>query len=504
LSQRQITLRDIWQILWKRKFWLVLPIILVTVVAFGGSYLLPTIYESATKVVISNQKFISPALERMLPDEAGVLPEPRARQYWLAATRSEITSSGYINDMIEDLKLALPAEVEQAAAKMREKFPENDFAVMSRSLQIEDLKKYISVDLIGENQVVITCRSENPQSSARMATALAEIYRERKLAGQVLAGDEGQSLTDEQLAIAKKEFEDIEKQLSDFKTTYLNRQLQTGISSDANLSTVESEVDATRLEMREASDRVKFLKTRLADAGIDLSAAVTNSRELTRHKNSALAATTQIADFMPRYLWKDGKIQSLLIKTSDALDSLRMLSNSTAKQMNQGAAVSAQGDLGEYIYLMHQLEFLSGKERVLAEAISEIKGLIAGQPYYDQMVKRLEDKLAEKRKTYQTWQDEADKLKIRRAPTDAEDETKYTILEPAAIPLEPASPNRVKIALMGLALGIVLGGCAVVIAEVVDHSIKRIEDIEELLGLEVVGTIPNIMQASQPKGAKVA
>lgn len=504
MSQRQITLRDIWQILWKRKFWLVLPIVLVTVVAFGGSYLLPTIYESATKVVISNQKFISPALERMLPDEAGVLPEPRARQYWLAATRSEITSSGYINDMIEDLKLPLPQEVEEAAEKMRAKFPENDFAVMSRSLQIEDLKKYISVDLIGENQVVITCRSENPQSAARMATALAEIYRQRKLAGQVLAGDEGQSLTDEQLAIAKKEFEDIEKQLSDFKTSYLNRQLQTGISSDANLSTVESEVDATRLEMREASDRVKFLKTRLADAGIDITAAVTNSRELTRHKNNALAATAQIADFMPRYLWKDGKIQSLLIKTSDALDSLRMLSNSTAKQMNQGAAVAAQGDLGEYIYLTHQLEFLSGKERVLAEAIAEIKGLIAGQPYYDQMVKRLEDKLAEKKKTYQTWQDEADKLKIRRATTEAEAETKYTILEPAAIPLEPASPNRIKIALMGLALGIVLGGCAVVIAEVVDHSIKRIEDIEELLGLEVVGTIPNIMQAAQPKGAKVA
>lgn len=504
MSQRQITLRDIWQILWKRKFWLVLPIVLVTVVAFGGSYLLPTIYESSTKVVISNQKFISPALERMLPDEAGVLPEPRARQYWLAATRSEITSSGYINDMIEDLKLPLPEEVKESAAKMRERFPENDFTVMSRSLQIEDLKKYIVVDLIGENQVVITCRSENPQSAARMATSLAEIYRQRKLAGQVLAGDEGQSLTDKQLAIAKKEFEDVEKQLSDFKTTYLNRQMQTGISSDANLSTVESEVDATRLEMREASDRVKFLKTRLAEAGIDVTAATTNSRELTRHKDNALSATTQIANFMPRYLWKDGKIQSLLIKASDALDSLRASSNAAAKKTGQGATTSVQGDLGEFIYRTHQLDFLTGKERVLGRAIAEIKGLIAGQPYYDQMVTRLEDKLAEKRKTYQTWQDEADKLKIRRATTEAEAETKYTILEPAAIPLEPASPNRFKITLMGLALGIVLGGCAVVIAEVVDHSIKRIEDIEELLGLEVVGTIPNIVQASEPKGTKVA
>lgn len=504
MSQRQITLRDIWQILWKRKLWLVLPLIVVTLVAFSGSYLLPTIYESATKVVISNQKFISPALERMLPDETGVLPEPRARQYWLAATRSEITSSGYINDMIDDLKLEAGGAIVEAAQRMLAKFPDNDVATMTRTLQIEELKDFIRVDLIGENQVVITCRSENPRTASRMATSLAEIYRERKLAGQVLTGDEGQNLTDKQLAIAKKEFEDIEKQLADFKTSYLNRQLQTGISSDANLNEVESEVDATRLEIREAADRVKFLAARVIEAGIDTTEALAGTRELNRHKKNALDATSQIAGLIPRYLWKDGKIQSILLRTSDALDSMRSTAMAVAKRLHPSANPGVQQDLGELVYRSNQLAFLAGKQEILGGAITEIKGLIAGQPYYDQMVKRLEDKLAEKRKTYQTWQDEADKLKIRRATNEAEAETKYTILEPASIPLEPASPNRVKITLMGLALGIVLGGCAVVIAEVVDHSIKRIEDIEELLGLEVVGTIPNIEQSAHVKGAKVA
>ena len=504
MSQRQITLRDIWQILWKRKFWLLLPIGLVTFVAFSGSYLLPTVYESATKVVISNQKFISPALERMLPDEAGILPEPRARQYWLAATRSEIMSTGYINDMIDDLKLEPTDDVRQAAREMAEKFPDNDLNAMTRSLQVQDIKKYLAVDLIGENQVLIVCRSESNKTAALMATSLAQIYRERKLAGQVLAGNEGQTLTDKQLSLAKKEFEDVERQLSDLKTSYLNRQLQTGISSDANLNQVESEVDATRLEIREAADRVKFLASRVNEAGLDTTEAMAGSRELNRHKKNALDATEQIAGLIPRYLWKDGKIQSMLLKTSDALDSMRTTSTDLAARLFPGASAAARGDLGELIYRSKQLEYLRGKERILGTAITEIKGLIAGQPYYEQMVKRLEDKLAEKRKTYQTWQDEADKLNIRRATNEAEAETKYTILEPASIPLEPASPNRVKITLMGLALGIVLGGCAVVIAEVVDHSIKRIEDIEELLGLEVVGTIPNIEQASQIKNAKVA
>jgi uncharacterized protein involved in exopolysaccharide biosynthesis len=59
MSQRQVTLHDIWQIIWKRKFWLVLPLVLVTAVAFGGSYLLPTVYSSSTKIVISSVKLVS-------------------------------------------------------------------------------------------------------------------------------------------------------------------------------------------------------------------------------------------------------------------------------------------------------------------------------------------------------------------------------------------------------------------------------------------------------------
>ena len=57
---------------------------------------------------------------------------------------------------------------------------------------------------------------------------------------------------------------------------------------------------------------------------------------------------------------------------------------------------------------------------------------------------------------------------------------------------------------MGLGLGILLGCCSLVIGEVVDHSVKRIEDIEELLGLEVVGTIPMIEETTQLKKVRVS
>jgi capsular polysaccharide biosynthesis protein len=49
-----------------------------------------------------------------------------------------------------------------------------------------------------------------------------------------------------------------------------------------------------------------------------------------------------------------------------------------------------------------------------------------------------------------------------------------------------------KIGLMGLALGLVIGGGAVLLVELLDTSFKRVEDVEEVLGVKVLATVPKI------------
>ena len=68
--------------------------------------------------------------------------------------------------------------------------------------------------------------------------------------------------------------------------------------------------------------------------------------------------------------------------------------------------------------------------------------------------------------------------------------SKYKIVEPAKHPMEPFKPNRRKIVLIGFVLGMVLGGAAVVVAELLDNSLKRVEDVEAYLGLPVLGITP--------------
>lgn len=499
MSQRQVTLHDIWQIIWKRKFWLILPLVVVTAVAFGGSYLLPTVYSSSTKIVISSTKLVSRELENMIPKEFANLPDPRTAARWLASTRSEILSSSYLSRLITELKLEPKEKLIKAAVRMQDQFRQYALQDIVRKLQIDELRDNIEVDMVGENQIVITCGSDQPKLAVDMATKLAEIYRERKLADEVVTARESQAFTDQQLALAKKEFEDAEKALADFKTTYISSNLQAGISSQTNVSAIQSELDATTLEMNEAIDRKNFLARRLMEVGIDTTIAQQGSREISADVDDALASTKEISRLMMRYLWKDAKIQMQLTKMSDAFNSMQNRSNILAKQLYPDRSASLQADLGEFIYRRYQIGFLNGKDQILRSAVQQIRGVVAGTPYYDQMVESLQKKVDGKRSIYDKWQTQATGVNIQQATTSAEAETKYRILEPATIPLAPSSPNRVKITLMGLGLGILLGVCAMILAEVLDHSVKTIDDIEELLGLEVVGTIPRIEDQTTAK-----
>ncbi len=504
MSQKQITLHDIWQIIWKRKFWLILPLIVVTGVAFGGSYLLPTVYSSSTKIVISSQKLVSRELQNMIPTDMVDLPDPRTAQRWLASTRSEILSSGYINTLITDLKLDPKESIIKAAARMQDQFPQYALQDIVRKLQIDELRDNIDVGMIGDNQIVITCSSDQPKLAVDMATKLAQIYSERKIADEVVTARGSQAFTDQQLAVAKKEFEDAEKELADFKNSYISSNLEAGISSQTNVAAIQSEVDATNLEANEAVDRKNFLAGKVQQVGIDTAMVFRSVIGIQDYVDNALSSAKDISRLMMKYLWKDAKIQMQLLKVASAFDSMQTSSNAQAQKLFSDRSQALQADIGELAYRRYEIIYLNGKSQILKSAVQQIRGVVAGAPYYDQMVETLTKKVEDRRSILDKWQTQATGINIQQATTSAEAETKYRILEPATIPLEPSSPNRVKISLMGLGLGILLGVCALILAEVVDHSVKNIEDIEELLGLEVLGTIPKIDDDTKTKKVRAA
>jgi capsular polysaccharide biosynthesis protein len=77
---------------------------------------------------------------------------------------------------------------------------------------------------------------------------------------------------------------------------------------------------------------------------------------------------------------------------------------------------------------------------------------------------------------------------LRRSDADV----RYNITDPANRPITPNTADQPKIVIMALFGGLGLGVGLVYLIEFFDHSFKSVEDIEQVLGLTVLGTVPKI------------
>ncbi|WP_394405145.1 Wzz/FepE/Etk N-terminal domain-containing protein [Streptococcus sp. 20-1249] len=66
-----------------------------------------------------------------------------------------------------------------------------------------------------------------------------------------------------------------------------------------------------------------------------------------------------------------------------------------------------------------------------------------------------------------------------------------TTLEAAKVPSAPTTPNTKRNVMLGLVAGFVLAVAVVVLVELLDDRIKRPEDVEDVMGLPLLGIVPN-------------
>ncbi|MFA6320549.1 MAG: GNVR domain-containing protein [Candidatus Omnitrophota bacterium] len=71
--------------------------------------------------------------------------------------------------------------------------------------------------------------------------------------------------------------------------------------------------------------------------------------------------------------------------------------------------------------------------------------------------------------------------------------TRYTILDPARLPLKPAKPNKMMVLLTGIFIGAVVGVGFVFLAELFDHSFLGIDEAKAFLDLPVFGAVSKII-----------
>ena len=82
--------------------------------------------------------------------------------------------------------------------------------------------------------------------------------------------------------------------------------------------------------------------------------------------------------------------------------------------------------------------------------------------------------------------------KLLYVKTDVTKVADVTTLEEAEIPNAPSSPNIRRNTLIGFLAGGVLISVVILVVEVLDDRVKKPEDVEEALGITLLGVVPNM------------
>jgi len=80
----------------------------------------------------------------------------------------------------------------------------------------------------------------------------------------------------------------------------------------------------------------------------------------------------------------------------------------------------------------------------------------------------------------------------------------FRVLDPPSVPSKPFSPRRLKLALMGLAVGIVVGGVVAGGTELTDGRIYNEKEIGKIVSVEILAEIPSLPRPTKSPGCSRA
>lgn len=490
-TEKKVDLREYWKVLQRRRLVLILPFLTVTLVSFAGSFLLPRQYKSSTTVLISESRLLSRPLENMIPGTTPGGNQPEDRMQRLATITNQITSTEFLRRLIYNLNLNQDPGVINKAKSIKSKFPEISQEELIEKILIDQLRKNISVGFKGENLVEITVYSDKPKLGSEMAKNLAQIFIDESLRYDLLGVRGALDFSDEQLAIYKKKLEEAENRLREYKEKTLKSNVDLSIASDTNTRAIVSVIDATKMEIKELEDQNNFLNdklTGLKSSNLSLLA----SDNLKNLEGQLFASVDEYIPLLTKYSWRDAKVITLTEKTKSLLDQIEAEIKVISQSQRGKVSADVLSLLEGYSLNQINLNFLKEKLRVLNLAVEGVKNRLASTPYQEQTLRTLQQDVETYRSIYEMFVSQSQGSQISQQVQQAEAQNRFRVIEPASIPLSPVKPDRIKITLLGCLLGLVIGGGGVVLMEFFDHSFRKVEEVEEHLGLKVLGTIPRI------------
>jgi len=459
----------------RRRWWIIIPFLLSILIGMGYGLKLPKIYQASTLILVQRQKVPTSYVREIVSIDL---------QDRIRTITQQIKSRTNLEKIIKELDL----------------FNETGKHMFMED-KIESLRERIGVHVHGRgrqgaNSFRISFTGKYPNQTAVVANALASYFITENLRlREDHAIGTSEFLTDELENIRRRLLEK-EEELKRYRERYMGglpEQLATNLRI---LGRIQEQIVRNQDNLREAEERKMLIQEKISVISESQISHVEKDKVLDQLK-------AQLASLEERYTQRHPDVLHLKRRISD-LESKQKRDLEGSQNVPEGDEMSqAEKNL---VIKLRKIELEVANLQVeLARQRSQAEWY---QAQIDNTPKR-ETELISLNRDYRNIQDTYNSLLSRKLEAEIavnlerkQKGEQFRILDPAKVPIRPFQPDIQRIFLMSMAIGFALGCGLAYLREIMDTSFRRPGDIEELLQIPVLASLPLSLNAKELKRIK--
>jgi succinoglycan biosynthesis transport protein ExoP len=489
------SLDEYWAIIRRRRWYIILPVFVIWALAWVGSWLLPSVYQSEALILVEQQK---------VPEQY-VIPNVTVNlQDRLQSMTQQILSRTRLESVIKHFQL-YPTRLSGSLTQADD--------------PVEQMRKDIAIELVeapgraGQlTAFKIRYSADSPRLAQQVNSELTSLFIDENLKSQQQLSESTTAFLQTQLAEARTKLEEQEAKVRAFKANHfgnLPNQVETNVQI---LSGLQGQLQSTQRALDGANQQRLYLESvqqeyQSAQASSDSG----NSDEVSADtlNGDLLDARKRLQEARLRYTEEHPDVVKLkdrvakLEKLKDEKDSESGLNADTSKSTSEadpGAATEAQhGSTSALMQIQSQLKAnrleiqnYQQRERKIESDIGMYQARLNLTPATEQDLADISRGYEESKSNYNSLLQKQNQSQLATSLEQRQQGEQFRILDPPSLPPRPSSPNHLVISIAGLIIGLAAGAGLTALLEMTNVRVRQEKDLEDVIPLKVLVGIPHL------------
>jgi polysaccharide chain length determinant protein (PEP-CTERM system associated) len=469
----------------RRKWWFIVPVALSIVVGVLLVWLLPRTYEATTRIAVS-----SPRVTATVIGAAEIDKQERVR-----AVTQQLLSRAVLERTARLEKLDQNGSIDAAVSALRGKISVTvpDSLTPGAAANPQQLSAEQKAQL---DSYLISIDDEDPELAQRLVNRLAQVFLDENNKSREIRAQDTSQFIEGELRASENRLNALEAKLRQTKESFMGRLPEQTNANLAMVSALQRQLESSATMMRGEQDRLSMIDRQVEalEQGADQAVGALHGVAGESAMAHVAALRSQLAQAQLMFTDKHPEIVRLkdeianaekaaaLEKTRPAADRLALLqSNPEYRQLTKDREAAKL-----------RIAELQRQQHDATAQIAQYQSRVESAP-------RVEQQMVSVQREYQLERDAYGNLMQKRQAALLNEELQrkqggeqFAILVPASVPSEPIKPKPIRVMLMAVVAGFVLGGAGAVGREYLDRSVHDARGLRDEFELPVLAEIPKI------------